>query len=292
MSERKINSPLFRDRPLLVLALGGNALSPPAAVEDDYQLEREIVTRTAGTLNELTAQGYRLLIVHGNGPQVGRLLQQDPGHGNLDIHIAQTQGELGYLLADAMDEPSVCLLTRVTVADPGPPVKPVGPVQAVRPTGPAARSGAGWRVLVPSPRPVQVEEFSAVAALLNTKHVIAGGGGGIPRTAAREPVNGVVDKDWIAALLAIRLSAEHLIFATDVAGVYEDPTMIEGKPVEQLTPAQAHRLIASGDASPGSMGPKLESASNFATETGRTAGICALDKIDSALLGLAGTRIG
>ena len=81
----------FGERPLLVLALGGNALSPPTAEEDDYHVEREIIQRSAKLLNHLATDGYRLLIVHGNGPQVGRLLRQDPSHGNLDIHIAQTQ---------------------------------------------------------------------------------------------------------------------------------------------------------------------------------------------------------
>ena len=92
MTERRTT---FAERPLLVLALGGNALSPPATAGDDYPVEREIIGRTGVLLNQLTETGHRLLIVHGNGPQVGRLLRQDPARGNLDIHIAQTQGELG-----------------------------------------------------------------------------------------------------------------------------------------------------------------------------------------------------
>jgi carbamate kinase len=292
MSERAEVETPFAERRLLVLALGGNALSPPAAGGDDYGVEREIIARTAERLNRLAASGYRLLIVHGNGPQVGRLLRQDPAHRNLDIHIAQTQGELGYLLAAAMTEPTVCLLTRVIVAEPGPPVKPVGPVLPERPTGPAVGAGDGWRVIVSSPRPLQVIEASAVEALLSAQHVIAGGGGGIPRNAAGRIVEGVVDKDWVAALLAIALAAEHLVFATDVAGVYEQPDSHDGEPLRHLSLASARSFIESGKASPGSMAPKLESAADFAAATGRAARICALDQIEAALADQAGTRIG
>lgn len=282
-----------RSRPLLVLALGGNALSPPAHAGDDYALERDIVERTGKRLNRLASQGHRLLIVHGNGPQVGRLLRQDPTHSSLDIHIAQTQGELGYLLAAAIDEPAVCLLTRVVVgADPGPPVKPIGPVLDTRPEDAAAtRAGSGWRLTVPSPRPVQVVEERAIAALLRDQHVIAGGGGGVPLTPAAEPVAGVVDKDWVAALLAVALSAEHLVFATDVAGVYQHPEQRDGDPLASLSAAAAQALIESGAATPGSMAPKLESAVDFAAATGRAAHICALDQIEQALAGNAGTTI-
>ena len=204
----------FSERPLLVLALGGNALSPPSKAGDDYPIEREIVNRTAWLLDQLTAAGYRLLIVHGTGPQVGRLLRQDPAHGNLDIHIAQTQGELGYLLAAAMRELAVCVLTRVVVgASPGKPVKPIGPILEVEPQNqPAIRVGDGWRLIVPSPRPVEVVEQAAIRALLEQQHVIAGGGGGVPLTASGKVVSGVVDKDWVAALLAIRLDAAPLVF--------------------------------------------------------------------------------
>ena len=120
-------------QPLLVVALGGNALSPPARGGEGYAEERRIVAQTARTLRDLAGQGHRLLIVHGNGPQVGRLLRTDPEPGNLDIHVAQTQGELGYLIArELAPEPVVGLLTRVVVSEPlGAPVKPIGPILAL-----------------------------------------------------------------------------------------------------------------------------------------------------------------
>jgi carbamate kinase len=284
----------FPHRPLLVLALGGNALSPPATTGDDYPVEREIVGRTAVLLDHLARAGYRLLIVHGNGPQVGRMLRQDPAHSSLDIHIAQTQGELGYLLAAAMREPAVGVLTRVVVgADPGPPVKPIGPILEAQPQeGPATRAGDGWRLIVPSPRPLEVMEQAAIERLLEQQHVIAGGGGGIPQNDAGEVVRGVVDKDWVAALLAVRLNAAHLVFATDVAGVLAEPEVPSGAPLSSLDLTSARTLIKRGVAAPGSMAPKLESAVDFAEATGRSALICALDQIAAALTGSAGTRVG
>lgn len=283
----------FASQPLLVLALGGNALSPPATTGDDYPVEREIIARTALLLDRLASAGYRLLIVHGNGPQVGRLLRQDPAHGNLDIHIAQTQGELGYLLEAGMQDRAVCLLTRVTVAaDPGPPLKPIGPVLEDRPREPAIRTDAGWRLLVPSPRPLEVLELPAIKALLEQQHVIAGGGGGIPLTQTGTRVRGVVDKDRVAGLLATHLQATCLVFATDVAGVFAEPGARTGTPLARLDPEAARSLIRRGIAEPGSMAPKLESAVGFSAATGRSAVICALDAIEDAMAGRSGTRVG
>jgi len=276
-----------------VLALGGNALSPPAGSGEDYAPERRIVRTTGALLNRLVRQGYRLLVVHGNGPQVGRLLRQDPTHGNLDIHIAQTQGELGYLLAATLTDAALCLLTRVVVdEDQGPPVKAVGPVLADRPAGDAVRAGEGWRVAVPSPRPLEVLELPGIRTLLHTHHVIAAGGGGIPQTRTGEPVAGVVDKDRVAALLALSLDAEHLVFATDVPGIYSEADVRTGPPVTGLSLATGRTLIEGGVAGPGTMAPKLESAMAFAAGTGRIAHVCALDAVEQALAGRAGTRIG
>jgi len=283
----------FSSRPLLVLALGGNALSPPAGRDEGYEPERRIIRETGEQLNRLADQGYRLLIVHGNGPQVGRLLRQDPSHGNLDIHIAQTQGELGYLLAATLRGRALCVLTRVVVEDdPGPPVKAVGPVLTARPAGDAVRSGDGWRVAVAAPLPLAVREQAAIGVLLEHHHVIAGGGGGIPETAAGSPVAGVVDKDRIGALLAVALDARQLVFATDVPGVYPEPDVRSGPPLAGISLDTARALIARGVVAPGSMGPKVESAAAFAAATGRPAHICALGAVARALAGHAGTRIG
>lgn len=284
----------FERRPLLVLALGGNALSPPTHDADDYDVERAIAARTCHLLQTLMSDGYRLLVVHGNGPQVGRLMKSEPENGNLDIHIAQTQGELGYLLTAGAQQNLVCLLTRVIVeSDPGPPVKPIGPVLKSPPSDgkTAVRTAGGWRVVVPSPKPLQVVERDAITSLLHTHHVIAGGGGGVPMTGQGEPVNGVVDKDWVASLLAVELDAQHLVFATDVDHVYEHFEQPDARPLQRLTLDKARNMIASGNVTVGSMAPKVESAIAFVTATARPAHICAVPAIEAALNGDAGTLI-
>jgi carbamate kinase len=268
-------------QPLLIIALGGNALSPPARGGEGYADERRIVAETASTLRDLARQGHRLLIVHGNGPQVGRLLRTDPEPGNLDIHVAQTQGELGYLLANELaPEPVVGLLTRVVVAAAlGAPVKPIGPILAERPRDAAsAPAGSGWRITVPSPKPARIVEIDAVAQLLKTSHVVAGGGGGVPLDEEGSPLECVVDKDWVASLFAVGLQAERLVFATDVPGVYPDPER-RAEPIAQLTVADARQLLDAGAVTQGSMAPKLASAVEFVSSVGRRAGICDLDSL-------------
>lgn len=272
----------------MVVALGGNALSPAKTDDRHYTVERANATRSGRALARLAGRGYRLVVVHGNGPQVGRLMQadQDQQLDNLDIHVAQTQGELGYLLMSALAAPAVCLVTRVVVgADAGPPLKPVGPILHVRPgEGTAAvEVDGGWRRLVPSPRPTAVLDLDAIAALLPTHHVIAGGGGGVPLTDDGSPVRAVVDKDWVASLLAVALDAEHLIFATDVDGVYEHFGEAGSRRLERLSMARGRRLLQAGVLGAGSMAPKVESALEFVAATGRQAHICSLADIDRVI---------
>lgn len=290
----------FADRALTVVALGGNALSPPSG-DASYTAEREIVSATARELAALVAEGRRLIIVHGNGPQVGRLMRSDLAGGNLDIHVAQTQGELGYLLTQALTSAGVadalCLVTRSVVAADDPellaPSKAVGPTLPQPPPGqPSRRSGDGWRVLVGSPKPVAVPEFEAIRAASGSSHVIAGGGGGIPVTGTGEPVQGVVDKDRVAALLAIRLEAQALVFATDVDGVFEHFQGPDRRLVPGLDLDDADALLATGTLGAGSMAPKVESALAFARACGRPAHIGPLGAIAAALRGEAGTTIG
>jgi carbamate kinase len=281
------------EKPLLVLALGGNALSPPDVAESGYAEERRNVQQTGQLLRALAQRGYRLLVVHGNGPQVGRLLQADPGGANLDIHIAQTQGELGYLLLAEVPD-SVCLLTRAVIdGEIGPPVKPVGPVLTEKPSdgSPTVAAGSGWRIIVPSPRPADIPEITVIDELLGHHHIIAAGGGGIPINRRGQPLRGVVDKDWTASLLARSLDAAVLVFATSVDAVYSGFNSREPARHAQLTSTQARDLIELGEAAPGSMAPKLESAADFVDATGRDAVICSLEEIAAAIDGRVGTRI-
>ncbi len=287
----------FDDRPVLVVALGGNALSPPVAGDNYYSTERAIVSQTGLAMAQLAAEHYRLVIVHGNGPQVGRLLQSDPdpdpNRSNLDIHVAQTQGELGYLLVNSIDAPVACVLTRVLVdSDLGPPVKPIGPILDSPPEDPAmaTKVTGGWRLVVPSPRPVSILETDVISTLLKSHHVVAGGGGGVPLTADGASVGAVVDKDWVASLLAMELAAEHLVFATDVDYVYEGFGRPNAKPLAQLSPDTARQMLRTGILGQGSMAPKVASALEFVVATGKTAHICALQNIQTTLTsGAVGT---
>lgn len=278
--------------PLLVIALGGNALSPPTSSDPGYGPERACVANTLRQIRELTRQGYRLLIVHGNGPQVGRLMAGDPDPANFDIHTAQTQGELGWLIASGLPD-SVAMVTRVVVdADTGPPVKAIGPRLPVRPDGvPTVPFQNGWRRIVPSPIPREIVELAAIRDLLRHHHVIAGGGGGIAVDAVGRAVTGVVDKDRTAALLAIAVDATHLLIATDVDGVYEGYGTDHATRLSQLSPDACDGMVRSGVAAAGSMGPKLESAAVFTRTTGRRSTICALADLLDGLAQQAGTHI-
>jgi carbamate kinase len=293
--------------PLLVIALGGNAISPPRG-DLGLAAERRVVAGALAEIVPIARDGSRLLIVHGNGPQVGRLLAA-PGVGSadsLDIHVAQTQGELGYLLAESLDaqlgqDASVALVTRVLVDPDDPafasPTKPVGAVLPQRPDGVAAvrvPDGSGWRRVVASPRPIAVIEQAAIAALLVTHHVIAGGGGGVALagTAGRRVSRpAVIDKDYVAAILAIALDAAMLLFVTDVAHAFDRFGTAAQQPIERMTVAAAHARLAAGAFAAGSMAPKIESATQFVTTTRRPAIISALGAVAAALRGQSGTRI-
>jgi carbamate kinase len=293
--------------PLHVVALGGNAVSPPRG-DLSFATERAAVEAAAAELVALAGTGARLLVVHGNGPQVGRLLGA-AGLGDpdcLDVHVAQTQGELGYLLAEAMDarlgrDGCAALVTRVLVDEQDPafadPTKPIGAVVPLAPSGaPAARTpdGSGWRRVVASPRPVAVVEQAAIASLLATHHVIAGGGGGVPLAGAgpsRRPRPAVVDKDWVAALLAVALSAERLVFVTDVSHAFTRFGRPDRREIHTMRLVEARAHLEAGVFAPGSMAPKVESAVQFVERTGRPAVITTIGSLQAALRGATGTTI-
>jgi len=260
--------------PLVVIALGGNAVSPPAG-DLSFATERDLVARATAELASLARDDRRLLVVHSNGPQVGRLLAAEPGAGepDLDILVAQTQGELGYLIAEALDADlglasSVALVTRVLV-DPddaafGSPSKPIGPILERRSTTGHALptpDGRGWRRVVASPRPVAVVELDAIRALLEARHVVAGGGGGValasrPSRGARLPGAAVVDKDWVAASLAVALDAASLVFVTDVPHVFEGFAGPAPRAIRRITVGEARARLARGAFAPSaSAGP-------------------------------------
>jgi carbamate kinase len=290
---------------LLVVALGGNALAAPDG-RSDLGPEREAVARAVEELAPLARSGARLLVVHGNGPQVGRLLHAVGDVRHLDVAAAQSQGELGYLLVEALDDrlgdgSALAVLTRVGVDPDDPafehPSKPVGPVlprPALELACAPTPDGRGWRRVVASPRPRAVLEEEALRALLLRHHVVAGGGGGVAVTrdgGARRAPPAVVDKDWTAALLARRLGAEGLLFVTDVPSVFEGFARRAQRALPRLDAAEARRRLAAGEFAPGSMGPKVEAAIEFVEARRRAAWITGLGAVAAVLRGEAGTRI-
>lgn len=293
--------------PLHVVALGGNAICPPRG-DLSFATERALVHDAVAELGGLARRGTRLLIVHGNGPQVGRLLGA-PGVGDpdsLDVHVAQTQGELGYLLCEALDTrlgggSTIALVTRVLVDGDDPafaaPEKPVGRVLAAPPAGlPSARTpdGRGWRRVVASPRPVAVVEQAAIAMLLQRHHVVAGGGGGVALAGSgpsRRPLPAVVDKDWVAGLLAVGLGAARLLFITDVSHAFDRFGRQEQSEIHAMTIRESRARLAAGAFARGSMAPKVESAVAFVEASGRSAVITSVGSVEAALSGAAGTTI-
>jgi carbamate kinase len=289
---------------LLVVALGGNALSPPAG-DPSIAAERARIRESASELARLASAGRRLLVVHGNGPQVGRLLARGAADEQLDVAVAQTQGELGYLVSEALCDvgagAAVAMMTRVLVdaADSAfrHPDKPVGPVLDEHPTGHPARptpDGRGWRRVVASPRPRAVIEVDAVRALLDRHHVVAGGGGGIPLTTSdgrRAPCPAVVDKDWVASLLAVALGAAGLLYVTDVPQAFDHFASPTPVPIPRMPALDARRRLERGVFAPGSMAPKVGSALEYVEATGRPAVIAGIGGLAAALRGTGGTTV-
>ncbi len=307
-----------------VLALGGNALLRD---ERDVSVaaERATLQSTAEQIAELTAQGWRLLVTHGNGPQVGfNLLRAEVAARAgllprlpLDVLDAQTQGSIGYLIAEALERafrrpgarrPVAVVVTRVVVDPHDPafvhPTKPVGPYYteeearrlADQEGWRMARQEKGWRRVVPSPRPLEVIEMDAIRLLLQEGYlVIAAGGGGIPMV--RDPdgslrgVEAVVDKDLTSALLAAAFRCDLFLISTGVPGV----ALHYGKPGERwlsrLTASEARRYLAEGHFPPGSMGPKIEAVLHYLEAGGKEAVIAATEDLVRAVRGEAGTRI-
>ncbi len=305
----------------VLFALGGNAFATAdATLGIDTQLR--FAEAVARRLAPAAACARRLLIVHGNGPQVGQMLVRvEASRGSayslpLDACVATSQGELGYVLLQALRNAwraagvtrEICaLLTQVSVdpADPAlrMPTKPVGKVldadevARLRAAGAAVMqdAGRGWRRAVGSPQPRAVLELSGIRLLLEAGvAVVAAGGGGVPVSEVGERVAGVeavVDKDATAALLASALDLPTLVMLTDVPAAFVDFGTSRQRAIGHASPAQLQALAADGHCAPGSMLPKVEAACAFAARPGRRAIICSPDNLAAALVGEAGTLV-
>jgi carbamate kinase len=311
-----------RDPRLLVVAIGGNALREPGGVAKPAEWFRAL-GRSLPPLVELVAVGYRLVLTHGNGPQVGdellrmELAQKTVPPLTLDLCGAETQGSLGYAIqqvfgnlcrARKLDVPAATVVTRVVVdaADPAfqHPTKPIGPFYTAAKAKQLHRqkgwtlvedAGRGYRRVVPSPRPLRVLEAELVRRLSMAGAVpIACGGGGVPVVETETGYHGVeavIEKDLATETLATGLGAERLLVLTGVPRVAVNFGTPQELAVERLTVAEARSLLAAGEFPPGSMGPKVEAGVRFVEAGGREAIITSLDRVRAAIDGDAGTRI-
>jgi len=311
------------DRKLAVVAFGGNAL---LRAEDRGTQEEQIARakQAARWLAEIVRHGYKLIVVHGNGPQVGNILVQAEEAStkippqSLDVCVAQTEGSMGFLLQQAIrnrldsiglggDVATILTEVEVDPVDPAfkRPTKPIGPyftryrAEALeRDLGWTMREegGRGWRHVVPSPRPLRILNIETIAHMLNgAAVVIAAGGGGIPVVRGRDGqwrgVEAVIDKDFSSSLLASELHAEIYVVLTGVAKVaidFEKPTQ---RTIDKLTVAEAQRYLAEGQFPAGSMGPKIEAAIQFVTRGGAQVLITDVEHLRDALAGREGTVI-
>lgn len=282
-----------------VIALGGNALTA-AGQQGTYDEQFANATRMAESIRELLDEGWRLVIVHGNGPQVGNLaIQQERGSDEvpqmpLFALDSMTQGQLGSLLAIALyrvcggRHPIVATLSHVIVELDDPafanPTKPIGPffsearaieLATSRGWTVAEDSGRGYRRVVPSPRPHGFVEIEAVRLLLEANHlVIAGGGGGIPvgrRDGVWTGVDAVIDKDYAAVELARQLRAEALVLVTGVEAAMLDFGTTTQRALHEVDVAEVERHLADGQFPEGSMGPKMRAAARFIRDGGKVA---------------------
>jgi carbamate kinase len=308
--------------PTAVIALGGNALSPPgerSSIHDQFRHTRA----SLGLLVELALEGWNLCLVHGNGPQVGdELVRNEIGSAEvaplpLGVLVAATAGWIGYMVQQSIQNAlrqagstrsAASIITQVRVARDDPalarPTKFIGhsipEERAMRliEDGVAVKkdSHGAWRRVVGSPRPLAIPEIGAIRTLLATGTiVVACGGGGVPvhRDAflGWEGIDAVVDKDLAAAVLARDLGATLLLILTDIDAVYLDYGTPSQRALHALTVAEAERLDSEGAFGEGSMAPKVRAAVDFVRATGGRAIITELSRGLDAVSGEAGTTI-
>jgi carbamate kinase len=310
------------ERQAIVVAVGGNALQPPGErgeIHEQFAHTRE----SLAAVIELAAAGWRIAIVHGNGPQIGdELLRNELARAQrpplpLGVLVAATAGWIGYMIQQSLQNALkrrrvrrlVSTLVTQVIVDPddpatAEPTKPIGHVMdeatahalAAAAGWTVAPAGAGWRRLVPSPAPLEIVEREQIRRLFDAGTiVIAAGGGGIPvfrdPVQGLEGVDGVVDKDRAAQVLAGDVRADVLLILTNVEGVFADWGTPRQRLLERLRAAEAEALLADGALGKGSMAPKVEAAVAFVRAGGRRACIGRLDQGLAVVEGSAGTTI-
>ena len=295
----------------VVVALGGNALLRRGEpLEADIQ--RQNIAKAAQTIAEIGKE-YNVVLVHGNGPQVGLLALQGLEYKKvnpypLDVLGSETQGMIGYMLMQELknllpEQDVSCMLTQMTVDPNDPafadPTKPIGPVYEEAEAREMAEKyhwtvkpdGQYFRRVVPSPLPTGIVESDAITTLIKQEHlVICTGGGGIPvkkENGKLVGVEAVIDKDMSAAYLAQQLNADALLILTDADAVYLD----WGKPTQKALRSTTPRELSQYAFDAGSMGPKIDASCEFVNKGGKLVGIGALADGLAILKGEAGTNI-
>lgn len=307
---------------MIVAAIGGNALHTKDGVGAPSEWF-DALSRALPPLLDLVAAGHRLVLTHGNGPQVGEeMLRMEISKPvmpalSLDLCVAETEGSLGYaiqqslgnlLRARGMAAQVASVVTQVVVDREDPafarPTKPIGSFYTKAQAERMARdhgwsvvedAGRGWRRVVPSPRPLRVVEAPLIRVLVAGGMIpIAVGGGGIPVVETATGVRGVeavIEKDLATAVLAGDLGADRALFLTGVDRVAVGFGTPGSRFVDRLSLTEARRLLAAGEFPPGSMGPKVEAAVQFVERGGAVAVITSLDRVAEAVAGRAGTHV-
>ncbi len=306
----------------MLLAVGGNSLIR-AGETGTIAEQRANAQRTAVQIVSLIQSGYRIVLTHGNGPQVGAaLLRSERGARQvpelpLDVCGASTQGEIGYLLQQSLQTelrladlhvPVATVVTQCIVMPDDPamkcPSKPIGPFysrvdaeERKRLFGWAIMEDAarGYRRVVPSPDPVGIIELEVIRNLADLGVlVIACGGGGIPvvwRNGNLQGVEAVIDKDRISAWLASRLGVDLFVISTDTDYVYLDYKKPSQRPLRHVSAAELEEYAKAGHFPPGNMGPKIESVLRFLRNGGKEAIITSCENLCQAVVGFAGTHM-
>jgi len=305
-----------------VIAIGGNAIlqeGQRGTVEEQIANVRQ----SCDPILDLVAEGYKVVLTHGNGPQVGNnLLRVECARDTvapipLDVCGAETQGSLGYIIQQSlynrMRERGIVkniatVVTQVVVDKRDPafnnPTKPIGPFYTREKAEEMARekgavfvedSGRGYRRVVPSPQPLEIVEKEAIKKLIEEDFlVIAVGGGGIPVIREGDSLKGVeavIDKDLASALVALEIEADYLMVLTGVPQVAINFGQENQRFLARMTAAEAQEHLAAGQFPAGSMGPKIEAALRFVEKGKGEAIITSIDKLKEALRGETGTRI-
>lgn len=304
-------------KPILLVALGGNALvrkGQAGTIDEQFSNLRVPIAQIARLTRD-----YRIIITHGNGPQVGNLLLQqecteEVPRMPLEILVAQTQGQIGYMIESTLDselmrqgiavsKPLVSLISYVVVDEKSPafanPTKPIGPVFAEERVRDlpykVRRTEKGYRRVVASPEPLTIVERNEIMRLIGMDFVVVCcGGGGIP--VVREGrsfagVDAVIDKDLASARLASEVGVDTFVIATDVPGVAVGFGTPDQRFLETLTVDQARRYADRGEFPEGSMLPKIRAVLNFLEAGGARAVITSIGAIEDAVAGRAGTDI-